>query len=160
MCGAEGTLLPPHCPGTAWPFPPLALGIPASNEAAKGSPWAGRGCRGTQRWHGDGMGTCGSTLPTEPLPARLPSVPVCHQCWVLGTRLSPVSSEEALPYVSMAAGCCALHPGCRSIGKNLICHLTSPSCSSPRLGPPDHPESLGCERFCSKLSSLRSDLKA
>uniref|UniRef100_A0A493T6J2 Uncharacterized protein n=1 Tax=Anas platyrhynchos platyrhynchos TaxID=8840 RepID=A0A493T6J2_ANAPP len=28
------------------------------------------------------------------------------------------------------------------------------------LGPPDHPESLGCERFCSKLPSLCSDLKA
>ena len=164
-CRARGAALPPCCQGVAWPFPPLALGTSACNEAAEGSPRAGSDHGETRGWRGDGTGTCSSTPPAEPLRAHLPpAVPVSHRCWVLGSRrgqLSPISSgcwrspcrtspqwPSALQFI----------PGVEALGK--ISCQTSSSCSSPWLGPPDHPESLGCERFCSELSSLRSDLKA
>lgn len=164
-CGAEGAALPPRCRDAAWPFPPLALGTPACDEAAEGSAWAGSDHRETQRWHGDGMGTHDSTPPAEPLRAHLPSaVPVSHWCWVLGSRggrLSPISSgcwRTPCRTSPQWLGALQFILGIEALGK--ISHRTSTSCSSSWLGPPDHPESLGCERFCSKLSSLRSDLKA
>lgn len=102
-------------------------------------------------------GTCSSTLVAEPLWAHLPSAfLVSCQFWVSGSsrgRRSPCCTSPGWP------GVLQFIPGVEALGK--INHQPSSSCCScPCPGPPDHPEGLGCQRLRSKLSSLRSDLKA